>query len=191
MDTEKVKIFDYEQYSQIEVKGITDISNDCKPYKGYTIDEFFERLDLPQDYVYTRYFKKRLLFYSQELKVRPESLVDHFKTTRPISVLKCLKLFGHIEHHHIDGMYNTDTYSFVFNLNNYLKKYKIKLNQDNINITIDVFLGKFKESQTGYWVIYVIKNSTRYYLDICEHGNDEYLQTVGIHQYISDNPKLF
>nr|WP_196819425.1 hypothetical protein [Vibrio cholerae] len=163
-------------------------------YERFNTDKFISILDLPSKYTYTENFKNRLHKLSIDGIVRPESFSLQLKnelkgmkaTLAKRGVLKCLQPYE-IKHDHIDTYYD----GFVINLNNYLKRNSIKLRQDNISKVYDDFFKEYRHSRTGHWIIYKEYNGDKYFLDICEHGEDTYLTNVGLAKYRQELPSLF
>ena len=80
---------------------------------------------------------------------------------------------------------------FLAQLNHFLKQNKSQFKDSgDAARSISEFTDK-NPPLTGHWLVYKIHNETRYYLDICEHGADEYLKNEGLPIYKKELPELF
>ncbi len=188
----KISFIEHKTYTEIIFDGY--MPQKIEQYERFNTDKFISILDLPSKYTYTENFKNRLHKLSIDGIVRPESFSLQLKnelkgmkaTLVKRGVLKCLQPYE-IKHDHIDTYYD----GFVINLNNYLKRNSIKLRQDNISKVYDDFFKEYRHSRTGHWIIYKEYNGDKYFLDICEHGEDTYLTNVGLAKYRQELPSLF
>lgn len=180
----------------INNKGIVQIRHSIKNHeihdiKNYGVDGFFELFDFPKQYQYSSYFKTRFYQLSKLGVIRPEGLASDLRSLASgksanmeanRGVLRCLAKQGiNVGHDHVDSRVE----GWIFNLNNHLKQEKIKDFEGLPNEVVS-----FKPT-TGHWVIYHEHDDTKLYLDICEHGDDGYLVSVGAQEYRKEYPETF
>ncbi|HAS8556523.1 hypothetical protein BST50_22305 [Vibrio vulnificus] len=187
----KIEIKNFGLYSQL----IVDLSNESGIFVSemgkFSPKGFFDSLRLPNENTYSQYFMNRLYSLCVQGIVRPETFARDLKYNESAlakgrGVLRCLSAYG-IEHEHIDT-YNS---GFYINFNNYLRKNKIQFTLDNLDDVFKSFLTHYAKERTGHWIIYKKFKGKKYYLDVCEHGADEYLVNTGIFEYKAELPEIF
>lgn len=182
------KLKNHNSYSEIIFK-INKIG-EIPQYKRFSSSEFFDVLNLSSKHFYSEYFKKRLHELCIQGVVRPEQFCKDMNSTKKVlaqrGYLNCLSKYK-IKHEHID----TNENGFIINFNNHLKLNRIKLSSGDIDRVMSNFLNNYPNRRTGHWVIYKTFENKKYYLDVCEHGADEYLKTTGIQEYLNECPHIF
>lgn len=174
-------------HSQIEAEVV---KKDIEHLKKFSSEDLFQILIKDKKNVFSEHFKSRFHKLCIEGTIRAQT---YYEDMRPMNSmkkkggkLKCLEPYD-IRHEHIDNYYD----GFLAQLNHFLKKNKIQF-EDGVEAaqSITEFTDK-NLPLTGHWLVYKIHNETRYYLDICEHGADEYLKNEGLPIYKEELPELF
>ncbi|WP_157619336.1 hypothetical protein [Psychromonas aquimarina] len=195
-----IKITDCGDYSQIQITSEFPEGKSMQ-YAELDQDTFISKIKLPEVHEYTDYFKKRLYQLSIDGIVKPESLAQHHRNLEQDNRLRsgslkrsaASEILGSEEikqyalcHHRIsDGRE-----SFLKMLNHFLKRQKIRITSQNNHFIYDAFTINRMKYEAGHRVIYKEFQGKRYYLDICEYGNDEYLKQTAP-KYIAESPMLF
>lgn len=173
----------------VQIKSTLE-NRENRDIEKFDADGFFDLHDFPKSYKYSRYFKSRFYKLTKDGTIRSEGLANDLRSLAsgnpPRMVqrgeLKCLKDLGiDVKHHHVDGRIE----SYFVNLNNRLKKERVTDFMDVTRMVSDL------RPDTGHWVIYHEREGNRTYLDICKHGDDDYLIRVGSIRYREEFPDVF
>jgi hypothetical protein len=187
------------------------IRSDGHTFSKLTPDEFFTSQlgDVVENkpYYFTNYFKARFYELSCSYQIDPRSLSQYLKSKNSGERHALKDEFGgkelsssrgfasqlkneyikpyEIYHHHIDAYHQ----SVIANLNNYLRRENIKL--ENVPTIIDSAIKDQQLYRTGNWVLYKEHSGIRYYLDVVEHSDDSYIKDIGLPNYLTEVSHIF
>ncbi|WP_158146236.1 hypothetical protein [Vibrio fluvialis] len=175
-------------------------------------DHFFEYCGFPDCHDYSNYFKSRLLELASLGIVRADSFAQELVKEIAINSgkskgklrmkvpervrLNCLRPYE-VFHHHIEGHFDSQLHNYITAIKN-LNIQSYIYDRDVHQSVEQSLVGK----RTGHWVLFVIRENRRLYLDVVQHPSkgylgsqeydaDEYLRTIGLDNYRAEFPDLF